>query len=219
MFPRPDRPWSDDATSNAPTIGRKRRISSTEMDTDDDPNASLSKRPRGSRQQTEDEEEGPATQESSPAPPAEGVKEVTTGVKTIDLNSKDPAVSSSVEESLPATSPAVSDPSQIPIPDTDSVEGEEEDAKKDALSDEPPAAAEIEESAEVVEKADALAEGVMADPEVEVKSSKEDDPVQSKPLHAIPDTTGSTETDEDTTGSLPSAEPKETAKEDSSVET
>ncbi|TFY54842.1 hypothetical protein EVJ58_g8621 [Rhodofomes roseus] len=32
FFPRPDRPWSEDATSSAPQIGRKRRLSSTEPD-------------------------------------------------------------------------------------------------------------------------------------------------------------------------------------------
>jgi len=46
VLPRPDRPWTDDATSNAPTIGRKRRYSVTERE-DDAESVSRSKKARG----------------------------------------------------------------------------------------------------------------------------------------------------------------------------
>ncbi|KAL1674237.1 hypothetical protein EV122DRAFT_282196 [Schizophyllum commune] len=66
VIPRLDRPWRDDATSNAPQIGRKRRNSSVERDEEEDERAA--KRAR-----------------SEAAPETKEVREVTTGVRHIDL--------------------------------------------------------------------------------------------------------------------------------------
>jgi len=95
VFPRNDRPWADDATSTAPTIGMKRRLSSVDMDLDDTPIGSLSKKSRtGKDADVSDDEEptsSPVTSSPLPprsSPPPEDVKEVTTGVKEIELEQK-----------------------------------------------------------------------------------------------------------------------------------
>ncbi|KAI0299429.1 hypothetical protein B0F90DRAFT_1620233, partial [Multifurca ochricompacta] len=83
IYPRSDRPWSDDATSNAPTIGRKRRMSD---DDDDVQDAGSSRKRRGQleRQDTSDLSElGIKASEADP-----GVKEVTRGVKEVELEDK-----------------------------------------------------------------------------------------------------------------------------------
>ncbi|KAG7445225.1 uncharacterized protein BT62DRAFT_981197 [Guyanagaster necrorhizus] len=78
VIPRPDRPWDDDATSNAPKTGRKRRFSTTE-DLDDDP--TNNKKIRG---------DSPATPVETPLIEKE-VKAVTKGVKEVDLGDKEAA--------------------------------------------------------------------------------------------------------------------------------
>ncbi|KAL4250995.1 hypothetical protein ABKN59_006578 [Abortiporus biennis] len=72
FFPRPDRPWSEDATSTAPQIGRKRRYSSTEPD--DEASSSTAKKHR--LDLTEAQGAEPATKEDT-LKEAEAVKEVT----------------------------------------------------------------------------------------------------------------------------------------------
>ncbi|KAJ3539867.1 hypothetical protein NM688_g6303 [Phlebia brevispora] len=89
FFSRPDRPWNEDATSNAPQIGQKRRHSSPEAD--DVPTPSSSK-----RQKTDFvDEEGaveknvlPQSQSLHEGTNGEGVKEVTKGVRDVELTER-----------------------------------------------------------------------------------------------------------------------------------
>ncbi|CAL1709892.1 unnamed protein product [Somion occarium] len=86
FFPRPDRPWSEDATSTAPVIGRKRRNSSIEPDESDE--RAVFKR---NRTDSADVEEGPSSspqREESPSKDGEGVKEVTEGVREVEIDDK-----------------------------------------------------------------------------------------------------------------------------------
>jgi len=86
IYPRPDRPWSDDATSNAPSIGRKRRMN--DEDTDGEDSGSSRKR-RGQlvRQDTSELGElGVKVVKGSEVDP--GVKQVTRGVKEVELEDK-----------------------------------------------------------------------------------------------------------------------------------
>ncbi|KAG6840020.1 hypothetical protein C0991_009551 [Blastosporella zonata] len=105
FFPRPDRPWADDATSNAPTKGKKRRLSSTEREQDQEEDIRR-KKIRGESAVSE----VPSEAQGTPQPETESsdVKEVTQGVKTVELS-----------ESEPTTTVA---PEAVPLP------GEEEDA-------------------------------------------------------------------------------------------
>ncbi|KAF8892949.1 hypothetical protein BD779DRAFT_1620861 [Infundibulicybe gibba] len=86
VIPRPDRPWEDDPTSNAPQTGRKRRLSSTERNREVDDKQSSKKKIRG------DEHDHEAVRELSSTPlplnsgtETEEVKEVTRGVEEVEL--------------------------------------------------------------------------------------------------------------------------------------
>ncbi|KAH7915942.1 hypothetical protein BJ138DRAFT_827978 [Hygrophoropsis aurantiaca] len=93
LLPRPDRPWRDDATSNAPTIGRKRRFSLT--DHDDDPITTSPNAKKVKGESVEAEAEGESTFVEASSSPKEGeaedVKSVTRGVEEVELgdNQKD----------------------------------------------------------------------------------------------------------------------------------
>ncbi|KAH9988090.1 hypothetical protein BJV74DRAFT_469380 [Russula compacta] len=88
IYPRPDRPWSDDATSTAPTIGRKRKMN----DEDEDTQGSGSSRKRRGELERQDTSElgelrvGVKGNKGSETDP--GVKEVTQGVKEVELEDK-----------------------------------------------------------------------------------------------------------------------------------
>ncbi|EMD37003.1 hypothetical protein CERSUDRAFT_114904 [Gelatoporia subvermispora B] len=119
FFPRPDRPWNEDATSNAPQIGRKRRLS--EDDRDDDMSGAAKKH-RGDSVETSDD----ATQRgSSPIPPGkdtEEVKEVTQGVREVELDDRDTPSDSIASEATVVPLPesptlkATSDPKAVEEP-------------------------------------------------------------------------------------------------------
>ncbi|KAJ7756988.1 hypothetical protein B0H16DRAFT_1537621 [Mycena metata] len=95
VIPRPDRPWAEDPTSNAPRVGSKRRMADEDRDEDDEEQA-RQKKVRGAT-----DEALPDARESSStplpqAPDTAGVKEVTQGVKEVDLETKPQAVPESV---------------------------------------------------------------------------------------------------------------------------
>ncbi|KAG2126585.1 hypothetical protein DEU56DRAFT_862132 [Suillus clintonianus] len=103
FLPRPDRPWRDDATSNAPTIGRKRRFSFVEDDDDNSTSTGVKKL------------KGDSTQAEGSTPPipavpdqkeGEDVKSVTQGVKDVELDGTIQELDSS------------SGPEEIPLPDS-----------------------------------------------------------------------------------------------------
>ncbi|KAG0704176.1 hypothetical protein DFH29DRAFT_913223 [Suillus ampliporus] len=144
FLPRPDRPWKDDATSNAPTIGQKRRFSFVE---DDDDSASTS-----FKKLRED-----STQAEGSTPPiaavpdqkeGEDVKSVTQGVKDVELDDKVDSSSGPEEIPLPDS------PGGTPQPDTNSTEEEavtapEEEAEEKGAQDDSDADS-VASSSEVV---------------------------------------------------------------------
>jgi len=83
IYPRPDRPWSDDATSNAPTIGRKRRLSDEDDDVQD---AGSSRKRRAPLEREGTSELGQLRVKGTETDPS--VKEVTRGVKEVELEDK-----------------------------------------------------------------------------------------------------------------------------------
>ncbi|KAF9025737.1 hypothetical protein BDZ89DRAFT_929947, partial [Hymenopellis radicata] len=112
VLPRADRPWDDDATSNAPkSHSRKRRLSSTERE--DGP-----KKVRG---------DTPVTPLDGPSTP--DVKAVTKGVKDVDLN----AERMDGDEDEGATKEAAA----VPLPDA--LDGELDGADSIASTPEPTA--------------------------------------------------------------------------------
>ncbi|TDL19477.1 hypothetical protein BD410DRAFT_900181 [Rickenella mellea] len=104
---RLDREWNDDATSNAPQVGRKRRMS----DDDDEPYSSVSsKRARGSPDAIAEEPETDSSQPSTTptGPETADVKEIRKGVKEVELVEKektdkeDPPKVNGTAEELPS---------------------------------------------------------------------------------------------------------------------
>ncbi|KAJ4473158.1 hypothetical protein J3R30DRAFT_768835, partial [Lentinula aciculospora] len=157
VLPRPDRPWDDDATSNAPKIGRKRRLSSTERDlVEDKKEQSRSKKHRGDTPQTplelstaaNLEEAGPSTEVDS-----EGVKEVTKGVKEVELEEKkaqehnDEAEVVTTDESG-SNEETVVDPELVPLPKE--LSGELDDTS--SIASTPPADPVDEETTETLKE-------------------------------------------------------------------
>ncbi|PPQ95895.1 hypothetical protein CVT26_015581 [Gymnopilus dilepis] len=140
VIPRPDRPWEEDPTSNAPQRRKKRRLSSTERpDVDADEEAANKKKARG-ESGTPDADQRDATFLTPPPPAAaststetQEVKEVTQGVKEVDLDGKDESPSSSPAEGDEQVVPA---PESVPLPQEKS--GELDEASSDA-STPPPA--------------------------------------------------------------------------------
>ncbi|OBZ76713.1 hypothetical protein A0H81_03227 [Grifola frondosa] len=105
FFPRPDRPWSEDATSTSPQIGHKRRHSSTEPDGLDSLR-SLKKK----REESMVPSDSTSLRDDSPSRPGketEEVKDVTEGVREVDLKDR---------PSLPVSAPL--DASVVPLPDS-----------------------------------------------------------------------------------------------------
>jgi hypothetical protein len=106
IYPRPDRPWSDDgvfqlsfsiittshekptATSNAPSIGRKRRMNDEDAD-EQETGSSRKRRGQLERQDTASSELGElGVKEVKGSEVDPGVKQVTRGVKKVELEDK-----------------------------------------------------------------------------------------------------------------------------------
>ncbi|KAJ2919738.1 hypothetical protein MD484_g748, partial [Candolleomyces efflorescens] len=165
VIPRPDRPWEEDATSNAPARRKKRRLSSTERDErDESEELSRSKKLRQSPEEDPDQEATSERDTPLPQPETKEVKEVTQGVKEVDLDkdaSADDEASSaapsdaeveSAEEKKKAGAEESLEPESIPLPeaatgeldeleDADSVEekekekaGEKEESKIEGVA-------------------------------------------------------------------------------------
>ncbi|KAG6335168.1 hypothetical protein ID866_3912, partial [Astraeus odoratus] len=104
FLPRPDRPWHEDATSTAPTIGRKRRFSITD-DQEGDEFGSLGKKARTELVQLGGTDALPSGSGGGPVE-GEEVKTVTKGVKDVD-----------VEDNRDDSNPAVQ-PEVVPLPES-----------------------------------------------------------------------------------------------------
>jgi len=88
IYPRPDRPWSDDATSNAPSIGRKRRMNDEDAD-EQEMGSSRKRRGQVERQDTSSSELGElGVKKVKDTEVDSGVKQVTRGVKEVELEDK-----------------------------------------------------------------------------------------------------------------------------------
>ncbi|KAF8635737.1 hypothetical protein AX15_000353 [Amanita polypyramis BW_CC] len=181
VIPRPDRPWEDDPTSNAPHKPRKRRLSTSENEEANSgrplstPRAgyageSATKRARGegaassgvvdefggwsappqehwsqSQNQNQNQNQNQHQQEENPTPLSSaiepqqeqqqqqqtetpGVKEVTQGVKEVELeDKKEETRAGEVEESVKAVHPE-----SVPLPDEDEVDELDEDSGSNA---------------------------------------------------------------------------------------
>ncbi|KAH9077649.1 hypothetical protein EDB83DRAFT_2345095 [Lactarius deliciosus] len=123
IYPRLDRPWSDDATSNAPTIGRKRRLSDDDDDGDDVRDAGSSRKRRAPLEREGMSELGELRGKGTETDP--GVKEVTRGVKEVELEDKKEGSSTddgkgtaeeapATPEGEPSAAPPPHDPTQPP---------------------------------------------------------------------------------------------------------
>ncbi|KAG5639751.1 hypothetical protein H0H81_000031 [Sphagnurus paluster] len=106
VIPRPDRPWADDPTSNAPQKGRKRRLSATEREQDVQKEESLKKKIRGE-----------STASDAGDLESKAVKEVTRGVRDVDLEAD-----GDQKEIVEADNVA---PEAVPLPDEESGELDE----------------------------------------------------------------------------------------------
>jgi len=164
LLPRPDRPWRDDATSHAPTIGRKRRRSLTEQDHGD--SASSTTKRTKTDFVTPDTECDSASGGESPrgdaVPPVEGqdVKEVTKGVNEVDLEDKDKLEDASIR---PEGVPLPDSPSGSPEPESESPETEPD--KSDVVEEtKDQEHADDEESATSSASEDDAGEGAEAEP-------------------------------------------------------
>ncbi|KAG9313796.1 hypothetical protein JVU11DRAFT_6156 [Chiua virens] len=133
LLPRPDRPWREDATSHAPTIGRKRTHSAANHD---DESASTAKRMKTDLVRPETESDSASEGEN---PKADGnieqkdVKEVTKGVKEVDLEDKDEA--EDVSSTRPDCVPLPDSPSGSLEPESNSPEPVEEAEDQDCVDD------------------------------------------------------------------------------------
>jgi len=156
FFPRPDRPWGEDATSTAPQIGRKRRYSSTEPD--DDESTSALKR---HRLDTIDPE-----QDASRPEEGEGVKEVTKGVQGVEIEAGGKTTETTSD--IPAVAAAA-----IPLPDSPVLEAQQESTEP-VINDSPE---------EVITTQETVAEN--AEAELVVPSEKAvEEPVLVNGVHA-----------------------------------
>ncbi|KAG6895366.1 hypothetical protein C0992_001628 [Termitomyces sp. T32_za158] len=172
---RPDRPWADDATSNAPTKGKKRRL---ERNSDADAAEEIrTKKIRGESDAPETETPTPHPEsqpESEPEPEPESahhkqeekaVKEVTKGVEEVELNE---TLSKSKEVK----------PETVPLPEEDDAEELQEDA--DTTSDDVSSSVAGEE--EVVAPLETEPKGR------EVKANKEEGIEEKRPEEAEKET-------------------------------
>ncbi|KAI0922538.1 hypothetical protein AcV5_009483 [Taiwanofungus camphoratus] len=167
FFPRPDRPWSEDATSTAPQIGRKRRLSTTEPD---EPSPLAKKRRDEPGGVSEDEPQ----RETSPCRPGketEGVKEVTKGVRDVEL-----------EGGKTSDSSAHADAAAIPLPESPILQATQEAKPIEDASQEPNAdAAVTEETKEegealvVKEPVDATESGMGESQQMDARVNDEDE--------------------------------------------
>jgi len=141
IYPRPDRPWSEDgvppsslsflrdliqyiptATSTAPTIGRKRRISDEDDGGDDVRDAGSSRKRRAPLEREGMSELGELRVKGTETDP--GVKEVTRGVKEVELEDKEGSSTddgkgtaeeaSATPEGEPSVAPPPHDPTHPP---------------------------------------------------------------------------------------------------------
>ncbi|KAG8216023.1 hypothetical protein J3R82DRAFT_8017 [Butyriboletus roseoflavus] len=185
LLPRPDRPWRDDATSHAPTIGRKRRYSDTEQDDNDSP-SSTAKKSKNDLVKPDTECDSASEGESpkgDAVPPVEGreVKAVTKGVKEVDLEDKDKVDDASLIQ--PEGVPLPDSPSGSPEPESESPEPTQSDTVEETKDQEH---ADDKDSV----ASSALEDGVEEEAEADPVTANTDAPVDgTAPAQEVPITT------------------------------
>ncbi|KAL7284595.1 hypothetical protein ACG7TL_001889 [Trametes sanguinea] len=113
FFPRPDRPWSEDATSTAPQIGRKRRLSTEEHE-------ERETTPSAKKHRTESDAAPDTAREQSPAEPGketEEVKEVTEGVREVELEDGKTS-GAAVTEDVSTEKTGAEEAAAVPLPES-----------------------------------------------------------------------------------------------------
>ncbi|KAF4612664.1 hypothetical protein D9613_011738 [Agrocybe pediades] len=144
VIPRPDRPWEEDPTSNAPQTGKKRRLSTTERDATTSDDKTNVKKARGeSASPSVADAEATATFAMPPPAPAavtvsddtqhqqEEVKEVTQGVEEVALEDKKETATTRAGEAALA-------PEAVPLPDEKSGELDELASSSSSIASSPP---------------------------------------------------------------------------------
>ncbi|KAJ3509828.1 hypothetical protein NLJ89_g5013 [Agrocybe chaxingu] len=91
VIPRPDRPWEEDATSNAPRKTRKRRLSSTEREAVGDDEQANKKKIRGDSATPSVADVEGVFLTPAPQTDAQEVKEVTQGVEEAKKRLRNPS--------------------------------------------------------------------------------------------------------------------------------
>jgi len=131
VIPRPDRPWEDDPTSNAPRTRRKRRHSSTEREVELDA-GQANKKARGDSETPSLADADALFMGPPPVPQRDTseVKEVTQGVKEVDLDGRDPSEGPDHVDLEAAKSTTL--PESIPLPEEQA--GELDQPGSDAIS-------------------------------------------------------------------------------------
>jgi len=139
VIPRSDRPWEEDPTSNAPRVRRKRRLSSTERDPEEE--QAHKKKARGDSATPSVADAEGKSLVPTPQVDTQEVKDVTQGVEEVVLDGKDVGISSA----------DVAAPETIPLPDEKS--GELNEPTSDATSSSSEASsAPVDESSKIFAK-------------------------------------------------------------------
>ncbi|TFK31368.1 hypothetical protein BDQ12DRAFT_619015 [Crucibulum laeve] len=202
VIPRPDKPWEDDPTSNAPAKRRKRRLSSTERDVDAEDEQSRKKKHRGESAAASDAEEPPAT--PLLLPETKDVKEVREGVEEVDLSDKK------------AEDEAVAVPASIPLPEEKSGELDEPVAAAATVSTSPPEMKNVVDLTSVKGSAEES-----TDSPKEVVSTEKDEsvkPIAEKEVDTTVDSEKSEETEEATAAIEETSHSKPAPEEDTTNE-
>ncbi|KAH9854587.1 acid protease [Lenzites betulinus] len=114
FFPRPDRPWDEDATSTAPQIGRKRRLSTDEHE---ERETTPSAKKQRAESELDPETQGDQSPTQSTKETAE-VKEVTQGVREVELDEDKPASTSQIADGEASVTAVVQEAAAVPLPDS-----------------------------------------------------------------------------------------------------
>jgi len=168
VIPRPDRPWDEDPTSNAPRTSRKRRLSSAERDDTDEGKAG-----KKVREDTASPSVVDADAPFLPGADTKEVKEVTQGVGEVELEDKSGEVL--VGDAAPET---------IPLPEETS--GELDEPASDDADDIPEPTDETGPTA-VVDLAQIVVEKSASTPSLTEKRDELDDDkkVEAKPASDV----------------------------------
>ncbi|KAF8153228.1 hypothetical protein B0H34DRAFT_96849 [Crassisporium funariophilum] len=137
VIPRTDRPWEDDPTSNAPHTRRKRRLSSTERDADDNDGEQANKKKARGDSATPSVADADGVFLVPALPVSQEVTEVTQGVEEVVLDGEDREDNEDDAENEEDTE-AVAPPESIPLPEAESGELDEEDSESGSVSSSEP---------------------------------------------------------------------------------